>query len=236
MPTEGHGSLRPVVPPRGLFAKPRARLDARRGVRVAATGTEPSRDVREMPGVKSPMDDPQTGLFSPQTRATAGAAPGAAAEPRQRLLVQHPPLVPAPLGCGWGRLLGTPRAAPIPAPPGLAPFPFWPWGKFNHRGKAPRIPPALHPSVPAGWQGGQRWLRKMPGGRRGPQPFTQLPTRDGSRVLAAGCWHPSAPRSLQQAVPQGHQAATTVRVGAELTHQVPKPQSPSPPATKAAQV
>lgn len=153
MPTEGHGSLRPVVPPRALFAKPRARLDARRGVRVAATGTEPSRDVREMPGVKSPMDDPQTGLFSPQTWATAGAAPGAAAAPRQRLLVQHPPLVPAPLGCGWGRLLGTPRAAPIPAPPGLAPFPFWPWGKFNHRGESTANSPgspSIRPSRLAG--------------------------------------------------------------------------------------
>lgn len=133
------------------------------------------------------MDDPQTGLFSPQTRATAGAAPGAAAAPRQRLLVQHPPLVPAPLGCGWGRLLGTPRAAPIPAPPGLAPFPFWPWGKFNHRGKAPRIPPALHPSVPAGWQGGRDGCVKSPGGAGVRSPSPSSPPG-----MAAGCWQRGA--------------------------------------------
>lgn len=227
----GHGSLRPVLAPRALFAKPRAELDARR--HRAQPGC--ARDAR---GKIPHGRPPNRALFTPNSghgRISPGGGGGAQAA------IAGP--TPPPSACAPRLRLGaapgdTPRR-PHPCPARLGPVSFLALGKIQSPGESTANSPGSPSIRPSRLAGGQRWLRKKPGGRGGPQPFTQLPARDGSGVLAAGCWHPSAPRSLQQAVPQGHQAATTVRVGAELTHQVPKPQAPSPPATpctKAAQV
>lgn len=152
VPTEGQSSPRPLLPPRSLFAKPRAELDACCGARVAAAGTEPSRAQRGCAGDargKIPhRRPPNRPLFTPNSghgRSSPGGGGGAQAA------IAGP--TPPPSACAPRLRLGaapgdTPRRPrPCPARPG--PVSFLSSGKIQSPRGAPRIPPALHPSLPA---------------------------------------------------------------------------------------